>query len=221
MSSIFLVIPGLFIGFIVAAPIGPINLICIRRTLAFGSLNGFVSGLGAAMGDGVYAAIIGFGLSAIQHWIEGYSQLLQIAGGALLLGFGIHTYLADPLHGRELHCSGNRVPGSSSLLRSFASTFALSLTNPATFFAFAALFTGFSGIIASAGAGASASQAAFVVAGVLCGSGFWWFTITTIVGALHARINARVMRVVTHISGAVICVFGLGILAHVLFEQFR
>lgn len=219
MSSVLLLIPGVLIGFIVAAPIGPINLICIRRTLTFGSFIGFISGLGAAMADGIFAAIIGFGLTAIRHWIEGYSQLLQIIGGALLLGFGIHTYLADPLHGRELVCAGDRPRAAPSLVRSFASTFALALSNPATLFAFAALFTGFGGFIGIADP--SLAQAGFVVAGVLCGAGLWWLTITTVVGAFHARINVRVMRVITHASGAVVSAFGLGMLAHVLIEQFR
>src|ERR1700722_7831853 len=193
MSSVLLVIPGLIIGFLVAAPIGPINLICMRRTLAYGALTGFVSGLGAAMGDGIFASIIGFGLTAIRHWIEGYSQLLQIAGGALLLGFGIHTYVADPLQGREISCNGDKVRSSPSLLRSFASTFAIALSNPATLFAFAALFTGFGGFIGLADP--SMAQAAFVVAGILCGSALWWLTITMIVSAYHARINGRVMRI--------------------------
>lgn len=219
MNYLLLILAGLFIGFIVAAPIGPINLICIRRTLTFGALNGFVSGLGAALGDGVFAAVIGFGLTAIRHWIEGYSQLLQVAGGALLLGFGIHTYLADPLHGRELGCAADGTPGTSSLLRSLASTFALSLTNPATLFAFAALFTGFGGIVASADA--SPTQAAFVVAGVLCGSATWWLTLTTVVGALHARIDRKVMRIITHVSGVVVSLFGLAMLVHVVIERFR
>jgi threonine/homoserine/homoserine lactone efflux protein len=219
MNYILLIITGLLIGFVVAAPIGPINLICIRRTLAFGSINGLVSGLGAAMGDGVFAAIIGFGLTAIRHWIEGYSQVLQLAGGALLLGFGIHTYLADPLHGREIKYTGERAASSPSVLRSFASTFALSLSNPATLFAFAALFTGFGGIVASADA--SPAQAAFVVVGVMCGSSLWWLTLTTLVGLLHARIDARVMRIITHVSGVVVSLFGLAMLAHVAIKQFR
>lgn len=219
MSSVLLVLPGLIIGFLVAAPIGPINLICMRRTLAFGTLTGFVSGLGAAMGDGIFAAIIGFGLTAIRHWIEGYSQLLQIAGGALLLGFGIHTYLADPLHGREIQCAGDKVRSNPSLVRSFASTFAIALSNPATLFAFAALFTGFGGFIGLADP--SMAQAAFVVAGILCGSALWWLTITMVVGAYHARINGRVMRVITHVSGVIICLFGLGMLTHVLIGHFR
>ncbi|HEY2445448.1 MAG TPA: LysE family transporter [Rhizomicrobium sp.] len=219
MNYVLLIAAGLVIGFIVAAPIGPVNLICIRRTIAFGSLNGFVSGLGGAMGDGVYAAIVGFGLTAISQLIEGYSQALQLAGGALLLGFGIHTYIADPLHGKDVGSGAERSPRNSTLVRAFASTFAISITNPATLFAFAALFTGFGGIIA--GAKASLAQAAFVVAGVWCGSALWWLTVTTVVGFLHARIDARVMRIITHVAGIIVIVFGVGMLGHVLLERLK
>lgn len=219
MNYVLLIIAGLVIGFVVAAPIGPINLICIRRTLKFGSFFGLLSGLGAAMGDGVFASIVGFGLTAIRQWIEGYSHVLQLAGGALLLGFGVHTYLADPLHGRELNVSGDRPATNPSLVRSFASTFALSLSNPATLFAFAALFTSFGGIIA--GSDASPAQAAFVVGGVLCGSSLWWVTLTTVVGLLHARIDARIMRIITHVSGIVVSLFGLAMLAHVAIATIR
>jgi threonine/homoserine/homoserine lactone efflux protein len=219
MTDPLLIIPGLIIGFIVAAPIGPINLICMRRTLAFGTFVGFVSGLGASMADGFFAAIIGFGLTAIRHWIEGYSQLLQVAGGALLLGFGVHTYLADPLHGRELTFNGERARANPSLLRAFFSTFAIAISNPATLFAFAAIFTVFGGFVGIAAP--TLAQAGFVVAGILCGAALWWLTITTVVGKFHAKINGRVMRVITHTSGAVVSIFGLGMLAHVLIEQFR
>jgi threonine/homoserine/homoserine lactone efflux protein len=221
MDYVLLILTGLVIGFIVAAPIGPINLICIRRTLAFGSLNGFISGLGASAADGIFAAIIGFGLTAIRQWFEGWSATLQIAGGVLLLGFGIHTYLADPLHGRDVNRMGERererAPANRSLVRSFASTFAIAMSNPATLFAFAALFAGFGGIVASKHA--SWAEAGFVVAGVMVGSGLWWLTLTSIVGLLHARIDARVMRIITHISGIVVSLFGLGMLLRVFWER--
>jgi len=221
MDYVILIFTGLVIGFIVAAPIGPINLICIRRTLAFGSLNGLISGLGASAADGIFAAIIGFGLTAIRHWFEGWSATLQIAGGVLLLGFGIHTYLADPLHGRDVNRMGERererAPANRSLVRSFASTFAIAMSNPATLFAFAALFAGFGGIVASEHA--SWAEAGFVVAGVMVGSGLWWLTLTSIVGLLHARIDARVMRIITHISGIVVSLFGLGMLLRVFWER--
>ncbi|HEY1614842.1 MAG TPA: LysE family transporter [Rhizomicrobium sp.] len=218
MTYVVLVVSGILIGLIVAAPIGPVNLICIRRTLAFGALNGLVSGLGAALGDGIFALVTAYGLTAIAHLIEGFSQILQIAGGALLLGFGVHTYLADPLHGREV-MTGERAPRGSSMVRTFVSTFALTLSNPATLFGFAALFTGFGGIVA--GANASLGQAAFVVIGVVCGSSLWWLTLTTVVGYFHARVDARVMRIINHVSGIAVGLFGLGVLAHVLIERFR
>jgi|SRR5579871_343548 len=217
MNYVLLVPTGLVIGFIVAAPIGPINLICIRRTLAFGSLMGLVSGLGATAADGIFAAIIGFGLTAIRHWFEGWSQALQVAGGALLIGFGVHTYFADPLHGREFHYEGGHHRHRASYLRSFASTFAIAMSNPATLFAFAALFAGFGGIMASEHAGWT--EAGLVVVGVMVGSGLWWLTLTSIVGLLHARIDTRVMRIITHVSGIIVTLFGVVMLARVLWVR--
>jgi threonine/homoserine/homoserine lactone efflux protein len=221
MDYLFLILTGLVIGFIVAAPIGPINLICIRRTLAFGSLNGLISGLGATAADGIFAAIVGFGLTAVRHFFEGWSHTLQIAGGLLLIAFGIHTYFADPLHGRDVSRMGERererAPRNRSLVRSFASTFAIAMSNPATLFAFAALFAGFGGIVASAHAGWT--EASFVVAGVMIGSGLWWLTLTSVVGLLHARIDARVMRIITHVSGIVVTLFGLVMLARIFWVR--
>ena len=79
MDYFYLIVSGVVIGLIVAVPIGPVNLICIRRTLAFGPVNGFVSGLGAAVGDTVFAIVTGFGLTAIAHLIKGYSHYLELA----------------------------------------------------------------------------------------------------------------------------------------------
>jgi threonine/homoserine/homoserine lactone efflux protein len=178
-----------------------------------------VSGLGATAADGIFAAIIGFGLAAIRHWFEGWSETLQIAGGVLLIGFGIHTYFADPMHGREFQYEGghHHKGGNHAFLRSFASTFAIAMSNPATLFAFAALFAGFGGIVASEHA--SWTEAGFVVAGVMVGSGLWWLTLTSVVGLLHARIDARIMRIITHVSGIVVTLFGLVMLARVVWVR--
>src|ERR1700744_2942084 len=98
ISQVFLLFPGIVIGLIAAAPIGPVNLICIRRTLQYGSLNGFFSGLGAGLGGGLFALIPRFGLTAIAQLIEGLSTALQLAGGILLVCFGLYTYFAAPAH---------------------------------------------------------------------------------------------------------------------------
>jgi threonine/homoserine/homoserine lactone efflux protein len=210
MSYFVLVLSGVFIGLIVAVPIGPVNLICIRRTLALGPVNGFVAGLGAALGDGVFATVIGFGLTAVRQWIEHHSVTIQLSGGALLVIFGLYTYIADPLHGRAVERKDVQEPRGTSLARTFASTFALTITNPATLFGFTALFASVGGIAATATMGRF--DAAFIVAGVLGGSTLWWFTLTTFIGLFHARIDAAVMKIINHVSGIAVFLFGIIVL---------
>ena len=119
-------------GLIAAVPIGPVNLICIRRTFAFGPLNGFVSGLGAALGDGVFAAITGFGLTWIAQLIEGYATIIELIGGAMMVWFGYRTFVlaadAARLTTDDKADSAAHQPGRAPSL----STFALTITNPAT-----------------------------------------------------------------------------------------
>lgn len=215
MDYLILIISGVLIGLIVAAPIGPVNLICIRRTLAFGQVNGFVSGLGAATGDGVFAIVTGFGLTAIAQLIEGYFLGLQIAGGIMLIAFGVHTFLATP-NTRELKRM-KEAEGASTLLRAMAATFALTITNPATLFGFAALFAGFGGL---AGGNDSFVETAIVVGGVILGSILWWFALTTFVGMFHRSIDDRVMRIINHVSGIAITLFGLAVLGHLVIQRF-
>ena len=212
MNYVFFILSGVVIGLIVALPIGPVNLICIRRTLALGPLNGFVSGLGAALGDGLFAVITGFGFTAVAQWINGVSEPLQLAGGTLLVVFGVSTYLSDPLHGRSAEKAASGQVGAPSLARAFASTFALTITNPATLFGFAALFSSLGGISGNP----SFADAALVVVGVVSGSTLWWFTLTTIVGFFHAKIDAGVMKFINHGSGILVSVFGLVVLGHVV-----
>jgi threonine/homoserine/homoserine lactone efflux protein len=211
MDYLILIASGVAIGLIVAAPIGPVNLICIRRTLAFGPLNGFISGLGAAMGDGVFAIVTAFGLTAIAQMIEGFSVALQLAGGTMLLIFGWRTYMTEPTP-REREKSRVSEGDATSLARAMISTFALTVTNPATLFGFAALFAGLGGL---AGGTANYVDAAVVVGGVFAGSALWWFTVTTIVGFFHARIDSKVMRAINHLSGLAISAFGIAVLIHV------
>jgi putative LysE/RhtB family amino acid efflux pump len=216
MDYVILIISGLVIGLIVAVPIGPVNLICIRRTLAFGPSNGFMAGLGAAAGDGVFAIVTGFGLTAVSQLIEGFSVPLEMAGGALLLFFGWHTFFTNP-HLGDADKLFYRQNGAGSLAGAMASTFALTITNPATLLAFAGLIAGFGGL-----AGArepSFVSAAFVVAGVIGGSTAWWLTLTTVVGLFHARIDDAVMHVINRVSGFLIASFGVAVLTHLLLKM--
>jgi threonine/homoserine/homoserine lactone efflux protein len=209
MEVLFLVSGGILIGLVVAAPIGPVNLICIRRTFAYGPLNGFLSGLGAALGDGVFAVVTAFGLTAIAQWIEGYSLPLKLAGGLMLLGFGLHIFNTDVSQWRDQEGAPDREGGSSSLWHAILSTFALTLTNPATLFGFAALFAGLGSI---SGKNANFLDATVTVAGVIAGSTIWWFTLTTIVGIFHRHIDPNVMRTINHAFGIAVTGFGVVVL---------
>ncbi|HET7335000.1 MAG TPA: LysE family transporter [Rhizomicrobium sp.] len=213
LNYLVLIAYGLVIGVIVAAPVGPVNLICIRRAMAFGPLNGFVSGLGAALGDAVFASITAFGLTAISKLVEDYSVYLQIGGGILLLIFGLSTYFAEPM---ERNRSKRYAQGAgTSLARAMLSAFALTITNPATLFGFAAIFAGLGGLT---GESMNFPEAAVVVGGVLCGSALWWFALTTLIGLFHAKIDDRIMHIINHGSGILVSLFGVAVLARLAFR---
>jgi threonine/homoserine/homoserine lactone efflux protein len=209
MHQLYLVGAGILIGLIVAAPIGPVNLICMRRTLAYGPVNGFFSGLGAALGDGVFASVSGFGLTVIGQLIEGYSIPLTLAGGAMLLGFGVHIFRSDVSLSPNPDTATARAEGSSSLLRTVASTFALTITNPATLFGFTALFAGLGSL---AGEQVLLADAAAVVSGVVAGSILWWFTLAVSVGIFHRYVSPTLMRRINHVFGVVVGGFGVVVL---------
>lgn len=208
MTELYLVLSGVAMGLVAAVPIGPVNLICIRRSFAFGSLNGFVSGLGAALGDGVFAAVTGFGLTWIAQLIEGYSTILELAGGALMMWFGWRTFVAPPV----IRCpEEGTVEGGTNLGRAMISTFALTITNPATLMFFGGLFAGLGGLAGGAG---SFSDASFVVAGVVLGSAGWWLVLTTLIGFFHTKIDEKAMQAINRGSGFLVAVFGLVVLIH-------
>ena len=209
MNLLFLIAGGVVIGLIVAAPIGPVNLICIRRTFFYGPLNGFFAGLGAALGDGMYAIVTAFGITAISQWIEGYLTILKLGGGLMLIGFGLHIFRADVALLRDSEGVPVRDQASASLTRTILSTFALTIANPATFFGFTALFAGLGGLT---GRHASFVDAAITVVGVITGSTIWWFTLTTLVGIFHRHIDSGVMRNINHFFGMAVTLFGVLVL---------
>ena len=213
MYYLFLFSGGFLIGLVVAIPVGPVNLICIRRTLSYGALSGFLSGLGGALGDGVFAAVTAFGLTAISQLIEGYSKPLQLLGGIMLLGFGLTVFRTDVsvLRDAEGAPVRDRPP---SPLRTMLSTFALTIANPATLFGFAALFAGFGSL---AGERTTFLHAGITVLGVMAGSTSWWFMLTTFVGIFHGHIDTGVMRTINHVFGVLVSASGAFVLGNLAF----
>jgi threonine/homoserine/homoserine lactone efflux protein len=213
MNFLLLILSGVVMGLIAAVPIGPVNLICIRRSFAYGPVNGFVSGLGAALGDGVFAAITGFGLTWVAQLIEGYAPIIELIGGAMLVYFGFRSFFAPPMAKMD---DGDG-DGATNLMRAIASTFALTVTNPATLLAFTAMFASLGGLAGGAG---SYVDAGFVVAGVVGGSAGWWLALTTVIGLFHARIDEKAMRIINKVSGVLVAVFGLVVLVHLALKLF-
>jgi len=208
MTDIYLLLSGVVMGLIAAVPIGPVNLICIRRTFAFGPLNGFVSGLGAALGDGIFAAIMGFGLTWIAQLIEGYAMIIELIGGALMVWMGFKTFTSPPVPRAADEKPDNE---GTNLVRAMISTFALTITNPVTLLSFGVMFAGLGGLAGGAG---SFNDAGFVVAGVVGGSAGWWLALTTLIGLFHAKIDEKAMRMINRACGLLVIGCGLAVLIH-------
>jgi threonine/homoserine/homoserine lactone efflux protein len=190
---------GALLGFSIAAPVGPIGVLCIRRTLAEGRMAGLATGLGAAAADGVYGAIAALGLTWITSLLVDQQSWIRVAGGAFLLWLGVSTFLARPSERAA-------AAGAGGLSAAFATTFALTLTNPMTILSFVAVFAGLG---LGAGASASPGAALSLVLGVVLGSAAWWLLLSAGVDLLRARFDAGGLRWVNRISGTVIAVFGL------------
>jgi threonine/homoserine/homoserine lactone efflux protein len=189
---------GLLIGFSIAAPVGPIGVLCIRRTLADGRASGLMSGLGAATADGMYGCVAGFGLTFISGILIDQQTWLRLFGGLFLCYLGIRTLLSKPAE-QEVKVGG------TGLLGSYASTFLLTLTNPMTILSFVAIFAG----LGLANTSGSYASALILVLGVFLGSAAWWLLLSGGVGLFRDRFNTRAMLWVNRVSGIVITVFGL------------
>jgi len=193
-------IKGVAVGIVIALPVGPVGVLCVRRNLFEGARFGFVSGLGAASADAVFAVIAGFGLTYIRDWLLHYEDWLGAVGGLFLLAIGIKALLTrnraapEPL-------------GGEALLGAYASTFALTIANPITILSFAAIFAEL-GLNAVVGA----IDVSILVAGVFLGSSLWWLGLG--IGVTALRKFARTFQLVwlNRISGSILSLSGLGLL---------
>lgn len=192
--SLFL--KAVLIGLSIAAPVGPVGLLCIQRTLVHGPRIGFVSGLGAAAADGVYGAIGAAGLSALTQSFVALATPLALGGAAFLAWMGMRMLRAAP---GAAAASAAPAPGAG---KAFASVFALTLANPMTIVAFIAVFAAIGGSGAT-----SAGTAGLMVGGILCGSALWWLTLAAGVAALRHRISARLMQAINRAAGFLLLAF--------------
>ena len=188
---------GLAIGFSIAAPVGPIGLLCLRCSLTHGRLAGLACGLGAATADAIYGLVAALGLTAVTGALLDHRAWLQLGGGVFLVYLGLATCFTRP----RANAPRGRLP--PSLFAGYVSTLALTLANPMTILSFLGIFAGL-----GVGAAGGALAGCWLVLGVFLGSAAWWFTLSSAAGWLGTRLEGRGLRAVNLASGVVIAGFG-------------
>lgn len=192
-----MLIKGLIIGFSIAAPVGPIGILCIRRTLEHGRYVGFVSGLGAATADGLYGLIAGLGLTLITNFLIGQQLWLHFIGSTFLCYLGVKIFFSRPSN-KSAKAKGNKP------FTAYASTFLLTITNPVTILSFIAIFSGL-GIINNY----TTTLGLILVLGVFLGSALWWLLLSSIAGIVANHMKNFSLSFVNRISGLILLLFGL------------
>ncbi len=196
--DVALLLKGILIGFSIAAPVGPIGVLCIRRTLAEGRVVGLVSGLGAATADAFYGSLAAFGLTFISTFLVSQQIWLRAIGGAFLLYLGVRTFLSRP-------ANDTAAKSVRALPAAYVSTLLLTLTNPLTILSFAVVFAG----LGLASSGGDYLSAGLTVLGVFVGSACWWFLLSGGVSLFRSRFSYSGLWWVNRISGILILTFAV------------
>ncbi|WP_245290868.1 LysE family translocator [Methyloligella halotolerans] len=202
---------GLVIGILVAAPMGPVNVLVIQRAVARGFSGGLAAGLGAVLGDGLLAFIAAFSLTAVSDLMMAYSQWIQIIGGLILLAFGIALFMARPV----LEVAPEDRSSLSKHMGIIPQTFLLTVSNPGAILGMLAIFGGLGSLI---GGLETYLEALIVVASVMGGSLLWWLGLSEIIALIRHRLTEERLRIVNRIAGTVLLAFGVGLLVKAAIE---
>lgn len=202
-ANIWLLLKGIGIGFAVAAPVGPIGLLCIRTTLERGRIAGLCAGLGAAVADTLFGLVGVLGLTVVRDLIDHQRFWLELGGGIFLVAFGAHLAMKRPV----LLTGGDEIP--ASLWADFVKTLLLTLANPTTIISFMAVFAGVPGT-----ARVPLALIPVLVVGVFAGSAGWWLALSGMVSMIRHMISDRTMIWMNRVAGGILIVFGLYTLAN-------
>ncbi len=198
---------GIAVGFVIAAPVGPVGLLCIRRALSDGRLAAFVAGLGAAVADTFYGAVAGLGLSLISDFLLDYRAALSVIGGLFLLGLGWRAWNSDPT-------PGDGPPEHMGLVKDFTATMLITLTNPATILAFMAVFAALGGVKLTQ----DGIDAGFLITGVFLGSALWWLSLSALASAVRHKFTERWLSHLNQASGGLLILSGGLVLGSLLMD---
>jgi threonine/homoserine/homoserine lactone efflux protein len=189
-------VEGLMLGFAIAAPVGPIGVLCIRRTLHYGRLSGIYSGLGAASADMLYGLLAFLGINLLSDFLLSWQYWLRIGGGIFLIFWGMRIFLSKP------HDQAKPVT-HGTYVKDFLSTFLLTLSNPLTIFAFLAIFAGL-GVVKNV-----TNRGGWLILGIFLGSCLWWFILCEAVAFIRKKVNPNFMTWLSRVAGLIIIGFGI------------
>lgn len=199
-----LFVRGVLVGMAIAVPVGPIGVLCVRRTIVRGPISGLVSGLGAALADTIFGCLAAFGLTAVSDLLIEHQNWLKLGGGAFLCAIGLRSLTTDPQQ-------PPRGPVDRTLLGDFASTFALTLTNPVTILALAAIFAAL-GVVEE---DLDVRDTLALVGGVFAGSAAWWLLLAGIAVPIRGRLDPNHLEWIARIAGILLTASGLYVLASI------
>jgi threonine/homoserine/homoserine lactone efflux protein len=204
--EINLIFKGVIVGLLVSAPLGPIGILCIQRTLNRGRISGFISGIGAAVADTIFAIVASLGLSIIINFIQKQHMYLQILGGLFVLYIGARIFYTNPFKQLKLQRLGK-----TSLSHDFFSVLLLTLSNPIAIFLFLAIMAG----INIADTNLSVFEFLILLAGIFGGAVLWWFLLSTLANRFRKLIRLRNIWWLNKITGSLIFLFGLAVIISV------
>lgn len=220
-----LVLSGLIVGVVIAAPVGPVNIVCIQRTLERGFWGGFAAGVGAVLADGLIAAVAAFGITAISGILANHRTVIQLVGGIIMIAFGVKLFTAEPKLATKQRATNlaqlrrivDRVPGRLRpairlpiwrILPHAAvipQTFFLTITNPGAILGLFAIFGGLGSVM---GGIHSYVEALTLVLSVMVGSLVWWMVLSRLIDRLRGRLNEGRLKIINQIAGVVLVAFG-------------
>ena len=216
ISIVEILLKGIIIGIIVSAPMGPVGVMCIRRTLNKGRWHGFMTGIGASVSDLVYATITALGMSFVFDFINNAHNMfvLQVVGSILLFFFGLHTFRTNPhsYRANPMDKLGSYPVTKSKLAYNFATGFALAISNPLVILMFVALFARMSFVLPEL----DIAERVAGYASIWMGAVVWWFAITWLVGKLGSGFDVRGIWLLNRVIGSAVMIFGILGIAYTL-----
>jgi threonine/homoserine/homoserine lactone efflux protein len=213
LSGIQLVLAGIVIGVLMAAPIGPVNILCIQRAVSRGFWGGLAAGLGAVLGDGTLAAIAAFSMTAISEGMLAYAAPIQFAGGLVLIGFGVALLLKRPVL-RILPEQESRLWEHTGVI---PQTYFLTVTNPGAALGMIVIF----GELGSLIGGLNYFEALLLVLSVMGGSLLWWLGLSRLIATIRHKLTEQRLKLINRAAGTVLLAFGLILVLEGLLRQLR